>query len=170
MKLILFLLLCSYYILTSYCEYGSQLVQGADKRVIIHFHHYNITMNTSKEHDSISAFPNITSTITTLAPNVSVQPTAIHSEYRSLPTVNVDNSQSPLSPLSPDIITSSSQPNSTNTNSPSVQPTNSFNHDHSTNNNDGLRIAVQSEGPYSLPNFGAYKHNRKLRILYLGYV
>ena len=100
----------------------------------------------------------------------SVQPTSIHSEYRSLPTVNVDNSQSPLSPLSPDIITSSSQPNSTNTNSPSVQPTNSFNHDQSTNNKDGLRIAVQSEGPYSLPNFGAYKHNRKLRILYLGYV
>ena len=116
-------------------------------------------MNTPKRSDSISAYPNIPNEITTVSPNVQVQSNSTHSEYQS--TQGIDNVRfvSSPSPLPPHTNASSIQTNSNNTDTPSAS-TSSSNLNQSSDNKDGLRIAVQSEGPYSLPNFGAYKHNR----------
>ena len=156
------LLICFISIITSsFYVYENELLQEDDKRVIIHFQHFSITMNPYKRSDSIPAPSNMSFDNTTVSQNVPIQQDSFQliSGYSPIPTTNC--SQSPPSSLPAYPSTPSSQSISNNTVSHSESASSSP-QTTSMDNRDGLRISVQTDGPYSLPNFGVYKYNRKL--------
>ena len=120
-------------------------------------------MSLSMNYESLPTSSNPIIELTTVSPNIAEQFDSIQSVSDSSPISNNNYSHSPLSLPPRSSLTDSHQVNSSSTISPS-RSTGSSHHTLSTNNRAGIRISVQTEGPYSLPNFGAYKYNRMFEI------